>query len=107
MNSDYRNLLEETINKLNKCGKIPNDVQWVGNAKSWTTWDDFINYGSVQYDSGYGGAEIDCELVVVGNDWWLERQEYDGSEWWEFKTIPIKPKNETKYINVMNVWEYD
>lgn len=21
----------------------------------------------------------------------MERHEYDGSEWWEFKTIPIKP----------------
>lgn len=26
--------------------------------------------------------------MVVGDDWWLERHEYDGSEWWEFKRLP-------------------
>lgn len=22
---------------------------------------------------------------------WLERHEYDGSEWWEYKTMPTEP----------------
>ena len=30
--------------------------------------------------------------VAVGDNWWLERAEYDGSEWWEFKTIPKEPR---------------
>jgi hypothetical protein len=29
--------------------------------------------------------------MVIGSDWWLERHEYDGSEWWEFKSLP-KPR---------------
>jgi len=31
------------------------------------------------------------DLYVVGEDWWLERGEYDGSEWWEFKRLPECP----------------
>ena len=30
------------------------------------------------------------DLVLVGDGWWIERCEYDGSEWWEFKTIPTE-----------------
>lgn len=28
----------------------------------------------------------------MGDDWWLERHEYDGSEWFELKECPDKPK---------------
>lgn len=24
-------------------------------------------------------------------DWWLERAEYDGAEWWDYMTYPTKP----------------
>ena len=43
------------------------------------------------YDSGWGAAEIRSDLMIVGRDWWLERNEYDGSEWWEFRTMPLIP----------------
>ena len=49
---------------------------------------------NIYYDSGYGSNEIPMNLVIVGDNWWLERAEYDGSEWWEFKTLPIKPDKE-------------
>ena len=42
----------------------------------------------INYDNGYGGHEIDLSLVVVGDDWWLERAEYDGLEWFAFKQQP-------------------
>jgi len=32
----------------------------------------------------------EVSLTVAGDDWWLERHGYDGSEWWEFKTLPKK-----------------
>ena len=46
------------------------------------------------YDNGYGGNEIPLSLKIVGKDWWLERDEYDGSEWFEYKTLPEKPEEE-------------
>ena len=42
----------------------------------------------VEYDSGYGAAEVAPDLKLIGEDFWLERAEYDGSEWREYKTIP-------------------
>ena len=86
------NLLSETLDTLKENGKTPADVRWVGresiNAKC--NWDDFAKQANFEYDNGYGGAEIPEDLVVVGDDWWLEIAEYDGSEWWEFKAVPIE-----------------
>ena len=42
-----------------------------------------------EYDDGYGITEVNMGLKLVGKDFWLERHEYDGSEWWEYKTLPI------------------
>lgn len=43
----------------------------------------------VDYDSSYGGEVINRGLKIVFNDGsWIERHEYDGSEWFELKRIP-------------------
>lgn len=39
------------------------------------------------YDSGYGGQEL-FGWVVFKDGTWLERGEYDGSEWWAYKEPP-------------------
>lgn len=49
------------------------------------------------YDSGYGKSEVAEDLVIVGDGWWLERNEYDGAEWWEYKETP-KQINEVKEV---------
>lgn len=46
----------------------------------------------INYHNGYGSEDISLDFKVVGDDWWLERAEYDGSEWWEFKTMPELPE---------------
>lgn len=89
---DDINLLQETIEKLKDHKKKPKDVLWVGSRDLWFSWDHFKTIADVEYDNGYGGAEVIDGLLVVGKDWWLERHEYDGSEWWEFKTLPKKPR---------------
>ena len=96
------NLLKETIECINDNGKQTSDVLWVGrNYYDWekeeqiiykNTWDNFCLNANFFYDNGYGGNEIPMDLIVVGKDFWLERHEYDGSEWWEFKTIPVEPE---------------
>jgi len=52
-------------------------------------WEDFIDVCDFEYDNGYGGVEINSTLIVVGDTWWLERNEYDGSEWWTLKRPPL------------------
>jgi hypothetical protein len=98
MNTDETNLLNETIQILGDHGHTPEEVLWVGQAWMctqayttqasrnlfWFSWGEFAALAAVtDYNAGFGGAEIASDLVVVGDGWWLERHEYDGSEWWE------------------------
>jgi len=39
------------------------------------------------YDNGYGGQEL-YGTLVFGDGSWLERFEYDGAEWWNYKQTP-------------------
>ena len=48
------------------------------------------------YDDGYGGQEL-FGVIWLTDGTWIERNEYDGSEWWRHVTCPefpgFKPKN--------------
>jgi len=55
--------------------------------------DEVLPQLDIEYDNGYGGQEL------FGNIWyedgsWSEREEYDGSEWWEHKVCPNIPNSE-------------
>jgi hypothetical protein len=41
------------------------------------------------YDNGFGIQEL-YGFVIFNDGSWLERQEYDGSEWWVYKKTPTK-----------------
>lgn len=87
------NLLWETRKILQENGKASSDVKWVGcrSNNAVCSWGEFEKQSRyIEYDNGYGSPEVSEDLVVVGDDWWLERSEYDGSEWWEYKTLPKK-----------------
>ena len=96
------NLLVETIEVLKNHNKTINDINWVGNGKYYFDVNEFLNIANVEYDNGYGAPEVAEDLLVVGDNWWLERHEYDGSEWWEYKEIPLKPnkKIELKALTI-------
>jgi len=84
------NLLQETITILELNGKTLEDILWYGTTDCVYN-NPLPEFFNIDYDSGFGSQEIPQELVVVGVDWWLERHEYDGSEWWEFKEYPTMP----------------
>ena len=88
-----RNLLTETLNVLKTKGKTTQDVKWVGSYDGLyiIPWSAFESIANIGYDNSYGAPEIAVDLVIVGDNWWLTRGEYDGSEWWDFHTIPILP----------------
>ena len=107
-----QNLLKETIEILQHNNKTPDDVVWVGtrDGEIATLWSTFSMWAvTFDYDSGFGGARVNQSLTVVGDDWWLERGEYDGSEWWEFKTLPKlqddPPMLEEKHLKESWNWE--
>lgn len=84
------NLLKETIEKIQRNDKSIDQVKWIGSIDGnfAIKWDEFITIADIEYDSSYGSNKIAMDLVVVADNWWLERHEYDGSEWWEFKEMP-------------------
>jgi len=94
--SDYKedmvdvNFWEETVSKLGECGFAWSDVEKVIVTGAFEIdKDDFMSVAKrLNYNAWYGTLAIDPRLKIVGHDWWLERAEYDGKEWWEFKTIP-------------------
>lgn len=86
------NLYNETIKILNKRGKTIEDIVFICGAKFEISIDNFIEVAKkTDYDSGYGAQEVAEDLKIVGTNWYLERAEYDGSEWWEFKKLPERP----------------
>ena len=89
-----KNLLFETRDVLKEYGKTFEDVKWIGTENFYVDIDKFMELADTEYYGGYGRTEVALDLMIVGSNWWLERAEYDGSEWWEFKQMPKKPKKE-------------
>lgn len=93
---EYMNLKQETLDILKTHNKTPEDIQFVSIGDNWCTFEEFLAVADFEYDEGYGGVEIDDTICLVGHDFWLgqdfwfERNSYDGSEWWEFKKSPVK-----------------
>ncbi len=88
------NLLEETIDYLKDNGKTPEDILFItcdtadNCQKIEFNWEEFCLFADDNYYSGYGAQEINGTLKIIGKDWWIERHEYDGSEEWDFKSLP-------------------
>jgi hypothetical protein len=97
------NLLQETIQELNRHNKTWDDVLWVGGSDFTISIEDFKKLANREYDNGFGAPEVALDLKVVGKDWWLERYEYDGAENWEYKTYPKKPLEQKSVQRV--IWE--
>jgi hypothetical protein len=70
------NLLEETLEKLTRCGLTTADVRWVGWSNGWQVvdWPTFAALANREYDNQTGKPEIHHQLVIVGDSWWLERE---------------------------------
>ena len=104
-----QNLKTETLEALNNHGKTIADIEFITTGSSEIPVHAFFDQVSFNYDDGYGGQIITAGLAIVGSDWWLERGEYDGAEWWEFKQKPTKPTSILNYnieqaIKYTSIW---
>ena len=88
------NLYKEIIQCLEENGKTKSDVIWAGCEEFRIPLDVFWKIADVEYDECFCLVEVANDLLVVGEDFWLERHEYDGSEWFEYKTMPKEPLKE-------------
>jgi len=88
------------------CAEIDNNKSWYEADERKPTYllkightpeeyKDFVNSLNFNYDNGFGGQELYGTIWCEGGVW-LERGEYDGSEWWNtyvYPEIPLKLKN--------------
>ena len=89
------NLWRETIDALEKHGKTWEEVYFVrGDDFCVSNFEEIAK--ATNYNGGYGKQEVALDLKIVGKDWWLERAEYDGAEWWVFRTVPDRPRRTEK-----------
>lgn len=102
-----KNLLEETTLILEKNGKSEKNVKWVGTDNVYFTWEEFKEVAkNTEYYSGYGSQKVAYDLLVAGDDFWLSRWEYDGSEGWSFNIVPKKPDTHFKVkILAEGMWD--
>lgn len=100
------NAKEELLETLNCC----NSKIKCANIKYGDDWDtrqlkfslrvnysdkelqEFLAALDFEYDEGYGAQQL-FGTVWLENDEWLERNEYDGSEWWEYMKLPEIPEH--------------
>lgn len=107
------NLLQETLNVLKENGKNENDIEYVMWRNTFSKWEDweivymsfaeFKTISNKEYSNWFWGQEVQDELKIVWKDFWIERHEYDWSEWWEFKQLPTKPVKEWS-ISIFEYW---
>mgnify|MGYP000860813691 CR=1 FL=1 len=54
-------------------------------------YDKFLNKMDFNYDAGYGTQHVKG-VIWMQDGTWYDRGEYDGSEWWEYRSVPNIPK---------------
>lgn len=101
------NLWEETIEFLKENDKTFEDVLFIQGDDFNVTKENFESVAKkTDYDSGFGAQHVATDLMLVGDDWWIERAEYDGSEWWEFKSIPVRKQYMKNITNLhKGMWD--
>ena len=72
------NLLDETKGAISQSEHSTDDVRFVGSRdeKLGIPWSQADKVLDIDYDDGY---------VVFTDGGFLRREEYDGSEWWEYE----------------------
>jgi hypothetical protein len=91
---DMTNILTETREILAASGHKETDVAFVDLHGGSVEWAAFVAVADTEYDCGFGQPYVSQDLMIVFIDGsWLERHEYDGSEWWEYKATPTRRAN--------------
>lgn len=95
MDSAKEEFLEEIKDKKLLCAKIGINKEKYGRNITWYilknnyTKEDFDNFCKdldFEYDSGYGSQELFG--IILFEDSYSDRGEYDGAEWWENHKMP-------------------
>jgi hypothetical protein len=67
--------------------KYPNPKKILIDSENGTLSMNDLMVLDFEYDNGFGGQEL-FGYVIFKDNTWLERGEYDGSEWWKYQKFP-------------------
>lgn len=103
------NLWNETIKVLENNNHSWDDVLYVACNDFMITKENFEEVAKgTNYDDGFGGIDVAEDLVIIGDIWWLSREDYDGSEWWRYNEKPDVSKFGTiKISKLAEHWRGD
>ena len=88
--------LNHTANKNIKCAFIQfidyEDSEKFSLTTGYTQdeYNEFLAGINKTYNNGYGGQELDG-MIWYEDGTWTTREEFDGSEWWQYREIPTIP----------------
>ena len=89
------NLKQETLDAMAENGMVIADIAYISNRdfNQSVPVDEFFRSADREYDNDYGLHEVNLDMVIVfTNGDRMMRQEYDGSEWWEYiQAAPLTP----------------
>ena len=100
------NLKNETLQVLHNNGKRKEDVKCVRGDEFQISLEQFWKLADTEYDP-YGAPEIATDLTLIGEDFWMERGEYDGAELWDFHTMPDTTGLPIREITALSVRQYN
>ena len=99
------NLLKDTKEFIEMLGYTPEDIIFIGSEQSGhsCSWDEYLLIANIDYKSGFGSQKIAHDLIIVFSDKSkLWRNDYDGSEWWEYlATFKMTPSS----ASVTCIWQ--
>ena len=92
-------MIEHIADRVVSCAKVTFGREYHDDKKDFVLRvghtqadrDAFLQSLDFEYDSEFGGQEL------YGNIWyqdgpWSDRGEYDGSEWWQYQSVPKIPE---------------
>ena len=114
------NVNTELLEAIVQSGHTLADVSWVVLELADESWgnkpvatintdniDDALSgFGGLEYDDGYGSQML-FGTLVFNDHTWLERGEYDGSEWWTFCQVPVRPGFKPEETQVFEEFDRD
>ena len=83
INKTIDNIIALNIAKYKCCEDTP-DIKIKATKENIKNAFSNLNF---DYDEDYGSQEL-YGIVLFDDNSWLERAEYDGAEWWEYKKPP-------------------
>jgi len=104
LKKDLINIKCATIDKSNYLSpQTPINLKVDHNAEAYREFLESLNFN---YDNGFGRQEL-YGTIWMNDGTWLIRGEYDGSEWWEWHSLPEIPIDLLNEPTEADFWDGD